>query len=453
VTIAPDLVEPRSRLRGFVTSMWGRDGKLSAAAVGTVGTSLGGTALRFITQAILARWLGAAAYGQFVVGRGWGELLAKVPNRGYQMTSVRFLPRYEAEKEWSLFRGLLFLSRTETLLLGLALSAVSIAAYTTITGESDPAMVAGLALAPALAMVTTSRSLLQGVHLYVPATALTELVQPVIFAAAIGALVLFGTVSASTALWIYVATMVVIATLEGIMLRRALPEPAQHAPRRFDRRRWVETARPMFVAQLAIATLGLADVLIVGAVLGPVDAGLYAVATRIAVVGRVVNSGLESVVAPRFADAWSRRDVDAIQKTIDRAIRTSVAPTVGFVVITSVLATPVLSIFGEQFVDARVVLMILLAGNVANAFTGPSGYVVALTDSERVYAAVMAVHAVALVILCWVLAHIGGITAVALVQSGVTTSWNLCMVVLARRRLGMKCYPRRDTFRLRRRND
>jgi O-antigen/teichoic acid export membrane protein len=433
--------------------MWGPDGKLTAAAVGTVATSLGGTVLRFVTQAILARWLGAASYGQFVIGRGWGELLAKVPNRGYQMTSVRFLPRYEAAKEWSLFRGLLWMSRTETLLLGLGLSAVSMAIYMTISDDTDPAMIAGLALAPALAMVTTTRSLLQSVHRYVPATALTELVQPVIFAAAIGALVLFGTVSAATALWIYVVTMVAIATLEGVMLRQAMPLDAHDVPRRFDRKRWVETARPMFVAQLAIATLGLADVLIVGAVLGPVDAGLYAVATRIAVVGRVVNSGLESVVAPRLAGAWSRRDVDTIQRTIDRAIRTSILPTLGFVLIASLLATPLLSIFGEQFVDARVVLLILLAGNVANALTGPCGYVVALTDSERVYATVMAVHAVALVMLALILAHVGGITAVALVQSGVTVSWNVSMVFLARRRPGVRCYPRRETVPLRRRKD
>ena len=453
MTTSSEVAGPRSGLRGFVSSMWGADGKLGAAAVGTVGTNLGGTALRFVTQVILARWMGAATYGQFVIGRGWGELLAKVPNRGYQMTSVRFLPRYEAEGEWSLFRGLLWLSRTETLLLGLGLSAASISIYVATTGDADPAIVAGLALAPALAMVTTTRSLLQGVHRYVPATALTELVQPVIFALAIGALVLFGTVSAATALWIYVATMIAIAVMEGVMLRRAMPGPARDVPRRFDRRRWVETARPLFVAQLAIATLGLADVLIVGAVVGPVDAGLYAVATRIAVMGRVVNSGLESVVAPRIAHAWSRSDTETIQRTIDRAIRTSILPTLGFVVIASVLATPLLSIFGEQFVEARVVLWILLAGNVANALTGPSGYVVALTDSERVYAVVMAAHAIVLVVLAWVLAHVGGIVAVALVQSCVTVSWNASMVVLARRRLGVCCYPRRDTVRTPRRND
>ena len=433
--------------------MWGADGRLGAAAVGTVGTNLGGTALRFVTQVILARWLGAATYGQFVIGRGWGELLAKVPNRGYQMTSVRYLPRYEAEKEWSLFRGLLWMSRTETLLIGLGLSAVSISIYLVTAGTADPAIIAGLALAPALAMVTTTRSLLQGVHRYVPATALTELVQPVLFAAAVGALVLFGTVSAATALWIYVATMIAIAVMESAMLRQAMPGEARDVPRRFDRRRWVETARPMFVAQLAIATLGLADVLIVGLILGPVDAGLYAVATRVAVMGRVVNSGLESVVAPRIADAWTRRDSGTIQATIDRAIRTSMLPTLGFVLIASILAVPLLSIFGEQFVDARVVLWILLAGNVANAVTGPSGYVVALTDSERVYAVVMAAHAVALVAVAPVAARAGGITAVAVVQSLVTVSWNACMVVLARRRLGVRCYPRREIVRRPRRSD
>jgi hypothetical protein len=62
---------------------------------------------------------------------------------------------------------------------------------------------------------------------------------------------------------------------------------------------------------------------------------------------------------------------------------------------------------------------------------------------------VMSVNAVALVVLGFVAANVWGIEGVAWTQAGVTVSWNLALVWLARSRLGVSCYPRRSLLRLR----
>lgn len=426
--------------------MTGAEGGMTAAALGTLFTSLGGTSIRFVLQIALSNWLGQAAYGLFVLGRGWGELLSKVPNRGYQLTALRYLPDYEHSDEWGLYRGFVRSSNRETALGGIALAVGTALAYGVFVAEPQSAIIVGLFLAPALAILSMYRSLLQAAHQFVPATALTELVQPVLFGVVLGALAQATDMTAEVALVLYIGSILVTAGFEAVLLRRSLPEALHSSERRYERKEWVASARPLFVAQLALAALQVVDLLVVGAILGAADAALYGVATRVAVLGRVVNSGLEAVVSPRISKAYASGAPGEIQGIVDHTIRLSAAPTVGFALLVALAADPILSLFGAEYVDARTVLLILLIGNVTNALTGPSGFVISMTGSEWTYAVVMSAHAVGLVVLSFWLGWAYGIVGVAIGRSLVNVSWNLTLVVIARRRLDVRCYPRRATF-------
>ena len=438
------------RVRSTFGQMTGPDGKVALAGVATLVASIAGTGIRFVIQVALANWMGAAEFGRFVTGRGWGELLAKVPNRGYELTAVRYLPMYEESRDWRHYRGFVRLSQLETLILGCAIGGLAALGYVTLADQPDGAITAGMLIIPTLSAVFMGRSLLQGAHQVVAATMLLEVVMPLLLAGLIGAtFVVVGEVTAEVALLILAGTMATIAVVETVVVHRNLPIEARRAEPVYDRHLWVSTARTLFVAQIAIAVLTVADVLIVSAVVGRAEAGLYAVATRIAVIGRLVNSGLESVVSGRIARAHSVNDRPAIQRAVDETIRLSTVPTIGFALLAIVAADPILSLFGAEYVAARPVLVILLIGNVSNALTGPSGYVVSMGPDERLYSLVMSVNAVALVVLGFVAAKFWGIEGVAWTQAGVTVSWNLALVWLARSRLGVSCYPRRSLLRLR----
>lgn len=439
----------RRSVRNVLGQMTGADGTVALAGLGTLAASVAGTGIRFLIQVALANWMGAAEFGRFVTGRGWGELLSKIPNRGYEMTAVRYLPMYEEQRDWGRYNGFVRLSQLETLSLGVALGAMAAAGYVSLADDPDGAIVAGMLIVPALSGVYLGRALLQGAHHVVTATTLIDVVLPVGLATLIGGtFVVAGEVEAEVALLILAGTMATIAFIEAVLVRRNLPVEARGAPPIFERRAWVSTARTLFIAQLAIAVLTIADVLIVSAVLGPVEAGLYAVATRIAVLGRLVNSGLESVVSGRIARAHSMGDTAAVQRGVDETIRLSTLPTIGFALLAILLAEPILSLFGSEYVAARPVLVILLIGNVTNALTGPSGYVVSMGPDERLYALVMSIHAAALVVLGFLAADRWGIEGMAWTQAGVTVSWNLVLVWLARTRLGVSCYPRRSLLKM-----
>ncbi|MEQ8842807.1 MAG: lipopolysaccharide biosynthesis protein [Acidimicrobiales bacterium] len=436
----------RARLRSSLSQMSGSDGSVNLAAIGTLGASLAGTAIRFALQIVLANWLTQAAYGLFIVARSWGELLAKIPSRGYKLSALRHLPAYETEQDWPHYRGFVQRSSVETLLLGIAIASLASGTYVIGADEFDWVYIVGFFLAPALAMVSLWRSLLQAAHRYVPAFSLTEIVQPLLFAAALAATAsLEPTPTLALAMW--TLSVAAVAVVEYCGLRRWMPGPRSVRPSHADRRTWTTSARTDFVAQIGIAALQVIDVIVIGWTLGPTEAALYGVATRIAVLGRIVNSGLESVVSPRITAAYKRGEIEEIQKIVDQTIRVSFGPTVAFAVAVAFAANPILRVFDETYTEARSVLLILLIGNVVNALSGPSGFVTAMTGGERSYAWVMSGHAIALAAGAYFVGGPWGIVGVAVIRAGVNVSWNVILAVLAARRLSVKCYPRPATLR------
>jgi O-antigen/teichoic acid export membrane protein len=106
-----------------------------------------------------------------------------------------------------------------------------------------------------------------------------------------------------------------------------------------------------------------------------------------------------------------------------------------------------LGLLGEEFTAGGWVLVIMLAANVVSAVDGPVGFVVSLSGEERLYAWIMGVHAVAAIALTSLAALVHDVELVALASMAVVTSWNVCLVVVARRRFGVRCWPRPSLLR------
>jgi O-antigen/teichoic acid export membrane protein len=399
-----------------------------------------GTGVRFLTQLALARWLGAAAFGAYVVARAWGEGLSVFPTRGYLLTVVQHLPGYRAARQWPEFRGLLRVSTLETALLGLGL-AVSGAVVAWRIDAGVPVIV-GLCLVPVVALSSLHSATLQSLNRYPTAMSIRELVQPIVLAGCVGLLVLADRVSPTSAIGAYLLSVLVALVLLALVVRRVLPPEVRSARPVNLRGQWVRTARPLYASQLGLSVLNIADVLVVGAVLGPAAAGVYAAAGRIAFLSQIIGNGAEHVAAAPISEAWARGDRRAVQAVVDQTIRVALPPTVLLTVLAVPLGEPVLGLLGDEFVAGRWVLLILLSGHIVTAMSGPIGFVVSMSGMHRTYAEVLLGHAAAGVVGAVVAASLGGIELVALSTALVSLSWNAWLVAIGYRQLGVRCWPR-----------
>ncbi len=421
--------------------------RLARSSVIAVAVNIGGSAVRLLLQIVLARHLGATGYGRFVLGRSWGELLAKFPNLGYEWTAVKELPGYDRPGQHGLFRGYVRTAWRVTIVGAIGLALLSLAVYTVIVERPDSAIQLGVLLTAPLALAWLARGLLQGHHRFVTGSALIELLQPVAFALAVVALWIADRLTVVTSLVAWIATMSLAALAGQVLLRAGYSPELNRATPEFDRPRWRRTRRPLYVSYLAFVVLDNAGVLVVGALLERADVATFAVASRIAVLGTVIIAGVQSVASSHLAEAAATSNWAETQHIVDRSLRVCAIPSVLITIGAAVLAEPLVAMFGDDYGGAVTILRILLIGNLVNSITGPSGYVVSMSGLERSYARVMWSAAIATLVLVVVGTLIFGAAGAAWAVTAVTIAWNLALVLLAKRRLDVRCWVRAATFK------
>ncbi len=427
--------------RRLMKSVTGREAKVRAAAIGTVIVNVGGTGFRLVIQALLSRWLGPTGYGQFVVMRGWGGLLSRLPDRGYQLAIVRWLPHLEREGDGDGARGIVRQALRTTLFGSVVVMAVAMAASVVIFDDRSATTLIGLTLIVSVAAMLIFKQVLQASYRHVLGVTFTDLVHPAAFAIIAFVLALIVGRSVAAALLALTLAGAVVAIGEAIVVRRILP--AGNGRMAADPR-WRAGIRPLFIGQLGGAGLEISYLLIVGAILGPREAGIFAVAQRIAVLGRMGNSAVESVIGPQFSrlSADGRDAAPEMQRVVDRGIAVSSMFTAAACLVLVLGSGLALQAFGPEYTDGRTLLWVLLIGNLVNALSGPTGYLVSMTGSEVIYGYVMAGHAIVAAALSALVAwQFDSAIGVALVATVITISWNAWLIGIGGRKLGVWCIP------------
>lgn len=440
----------------------GKETQVEFASLATVFLNLGATGLRWLITVFLTNWLGAGGFGAFSALRGWAGLLSRLPNQGFDLALIRWLPKYRDAKDTGSYRALL---RHATRITGVSaiVLAIGVALFGWINGgQSMLAVVAGAVLIVTGAVGTLLRQELQAANRHVFGVWLTEVTHPVIFGALALLAALFfdadngvGAVLAALAI-----AGVVVVVAEFITIARNLPNPdaetAESIPEQatevlagsgsdVDREtEWRSGTSSLFLAQLGLAALEISYLLIISATLGNVAAGIFGVANRIALMARLGNTAVETILSPEFGRLSAQEDggLAELQQVVDKGIRLAMLFTSAALFVLLVAADLIISVFGDGFDDAKPVLIMLLIGTAINAFTGPTGYLVSMTGSEVAYGYIMAGHAAVGAALAFIIAQsVGTVVAVALVSSLVTVSWNVCLIVIGGRRLGVWCLP------------
>lgn len=121
------------------------------------------------------------------------------------------------------------------------------------------------------------------------------------------------------------------------------------------------------VFQVAVTWL---DVLLVGLFLGPDDAGIYAVVSRLTLAGKLMLDAIRLAVAPEMS-AMLAQDKRADAGRLYRAASVwTIAPSWPLYLILLVFAPTVLEVFGPEFVEGTNALRILCAAMLFNLGTG-----------------------------------------------------------------------------------
>ncbi len=429
--------------------LWQRWRPLGEGAVVARGTVVGltirvtGIALAYGAEVALARLMGPDEYGLYSLVLAWMTLAALVPPLGLHHAVGRFVPAYIATGDGGRLRGVVKGSLGLTLTLGVVLAVVALAF---LAGQAEapalpqrPAWYVGIGLLPLLALLRIVWALAIALGRVAVALAPPLILEPVLVVVlaytthALGLPALATVVLGVAGL----ARGVELAVQAAALIRRGWPLPG---PTRtvYELRPWLAVGVSLLAFDAFNLILRQADLLLIGAMRSPAEVGIYGAALKTTGQVTFLLATTNAVVSPLLAAAWARHDRAGLQRLLGVAAHLSFWPALAVVLGLSLLARPVLSLFGPAFGAAAVPLIILALGQLVNAATGVVVALFIVTGQHWRVTGVFGLSAALYLILTYLGIRFYGLVGAALATAGIMAFWNIWLSVDAARRLGLQ---------------
>jgi O-antigen/teichoic acid export membrane protein len=362
-------------------------GLLGKGVLGGV-IKLSGVGLGFLFFLFVARLTSAEQYGYFATAFSSATILGFAATGGQHVSVLRFWPALsgaynEATAEaalWPTFRLVLGLSLLVLVLGG------AYAAYLLLVAD-DPGLAGivffGGVLAASFALSEYSVAALRARGMMVYSLGPREILWRVL---ACAALFWFAApMSASTALAISAGTLLAATLPQLTYLTARMLQAEKTALPGVERGHIQQAILGLWRVAIAMPITQHATTVVVAVTLGPVAAGAYFAADKLARLLIIGMYGINQVAGPRLSRAYHSGDIATCQSIASSASTIAVlAAIVGFVGY-AVLGVMMLGLFDPGYVFAYPVLLVLALGAVINAMSGVNELLLQLVGQERRY--------------------------------------------------------------------
>lgn len=201
--------------------------------------------------------------------------------------------------------------------------------------------------------------------------------------------------------------------------------------------------------QLNRATLGLwvsssiepimanVTTLVVAITLGPVAAGAYFAAERLAKLLSIALEGTEKITGPLLARSYHAGRLEEVQAVVAATSALAFGGAVVGAVAYLLLGRLALELFDPSYAAVLPVLLILVVGQLVNTACGSNSILLNMAGRELDLLAIRAVWGIMGIIGTYLMASNFGLIGAATASACVMIGWNLTAVVVCRLRLGV----------------
>lgn len=390
-------------------------------------------ALGYALSIFLARALGAAGFGVYASVLAWVSPLALLAGLGLPTVALRYLPAYGAEGDHARLAG--FLRSAERVVLAASVALATAGSVLALLFAADPPpWLVGLWTLPLTVLLRLHAEAARASGRY-GAAFFVPLLQPLaMLAGALAAERIPGGLTPALALASPALGVLVVLPWQRAASRRIAPEATPID----ETRLWLRVGLGVLLVDAAHLLLGHADVLVLGALDTPRAVALFSAASATASFSMFPMIAIGATAVPSFSRLWALGRRDELERLAQRAVLRAFTAQVLVAALVIVCAGPLLALHGGDFEAARVPLLFVIAGQLANTGTGYVGSLMSMTGhQDRVRRAIWPAAAlnVALVIACTSWWGVAGVAAAAALSSLV---WNTWLYHLVRRHVGVR---------------
>lgn len=397
----------------------------------------------FLTNIILARFLGATDFGIYTYTVSWAYLLGVFGTVGLDNLLVREVAVYHSQSSWSLLRGILGWANQISLLVSLVLGIGGIAIALATGMAQNPPLFLAFCLAMAALPFTSLRNLRRGVMRGLQQVTMglvpEMLIAPGLIAVLIisAFLLLQDQLTAAWCVGIYTLVTVITLIISQVFLKKALPSQVSVIKPQYQISKWFASALPFMLLEGIYVINARVDILMLGSLHSITDAGIYVPVNRGAQLINFVLMALSSALAPAIARLYAEGKLPELQATVVKTARFALLPTCIITAILIIGSSWYLSLFGAEFIQGKNALIILCIGQLIFTVTGLGGLLLNMTGNEKYTAITGGTSAVLNTCLNYVLISRWGIVGAAISTSVSLLLMNVSNIILVRQRLGI----------------
>lgn len=433
-----------ARLAGLLDSA-GAHGAAPRRAMTAFAIRIASAALAYLSQVVLARWMGSFEFGIFAYVWVWVIILGTVVTAGYNVSVMRFVPEYFERREWALLNGFVITGTAVALGLGTVVAFAGIGVVLLLGDRVETYYVLPLVLAlaclPSFALSDTKDGLGRSRGWIDLALTPAYIVRPVLILAFMAAAVALGApATAVTAASAAIAATWAVAAGQTLLIRRRLMRIVPSGPAQFQLAFWTRVSIPILMVDGFYLIMAHADVLMLSLYVGPAEVAVYYAVVKTTSLIAFVYFSVTAACGPKFSEynAAGRREdlVRLLAASVRWTFWPSLAATAGILA----MGMPLLWLFGREFTAGYPMMFILAIGLMARAATGSVEAMMNMMGLQNAIAGVLALATAVNIGLNLVLIPTFGLAGAA-----TATTMSMCLVAalqysVARRRLGVHAF-------------
>ena len=417
-------------------------GQVGRAALTAFAIRVVSAGVAYLSQVIMARWMGSFDYGVFVWVWVWVLILGGLSSLGLQVAAIRFVPEYLERSEMALLRGTLLVFRAIPVAVSTGVMALSIVGLYVLGDRIDSRYLLPLYLAltclPLYALTDVQDGIGRGRSWIGLGLIPPYVLRPLLILLGMAAARLLGLpMTATTA-----AGSAVVATwLTGIvqlgLMERKLARELSPGPREIQVRMWLATSLPICFISACELVLQNVDVLVLTRYVDASLVGVYFAALKTISLISFVNYAVGSAFASRLSALKARGDHAGLEKAVRLGATWSFWPSLAGAAVLLLLGKPLLAMFGAEFTSGYPTMFLLAVGFLVRSVVGPAEFVLRMLGEQNMCAVVLGVTALVDMTLCVMLVPQAGPFGAAAANAISMSLAALLFYNVARRRLGI----------------
>ena len=399
-------------------------------------------ALAYLSQILLARWMGGSDYGVYVYVWTWVLLLGSMMDFGVSASAQKIIPEYRTGSEHALLRGFLSGSRWMTFIVSAVISMLLAGVVKLLSPWIDASAIVPLYIGcitlPAFVVANTQDGIARS-HVSMRFGVMPPFVvrQSLLIGITAGAFALGFNLGATAAMLASAAAVWIAMIGQMMVLNRRLRSHIESGPKAYDFRGWLAISLPILLVEGFYLLLSYTDVLVLQQFRSSEEVGVYFAVVKTLALVSFIHYAMSATTAHRFAEYHAIGDRTRLSAYVAHAIKWTFWPSLAATILLLALGKPLLWLFGPQFVVGYDIMFVAAIGLVVRSAIGPVERLLNMLGHQHICALAYALAFVMNVTLCIALVpRFGGhgaatATSISLVFETVLLFW------IVRWRLGL----------------